>query len=31
MSRVENKFENRTGDNLFHGNAMGEITRDEIK
>ena len=31
MTRVENKLENRSGDNLFGGNSIGEITRDEIK
>jgi len=31
LTRIENKQENRSGDNLFQGNAMGEIVRDEIK
>lgn len=31
ISRVENRFEERSGDNLFRGNTIGEITRDEIK
>jgi hypothetical protein len=31
ISRVENKQENRSSDNLFRGNSMGEIARDEIK
>lgn len=31
MSRIENRHEDRSGENLFRGNALGEITRDEIK
>ena len=31
LSRIENKNEGRSSDNLFRGNSMGEIVRDEIK
>lgn len=31
LSRVENRNEAQTGDNLFRGSTIGEISRDEIK
>ena len=31
LSRIENTNEGRSSDNLFRGNSMGEIVRDEIK
>lgn len=31
ISRIEQRFEDRSSENLFRGNAIGEITRDEIK
>jgi hypothetical protein len=31
LSRIDNAFENRHGENIFGGNTFADITRDEIK
>jgi hypothetical protein len=31
ISRIQNRQENRSGDNLFGGSNFGEISRDEVK